>query len=223
MYTISTVISPLRALALFPSNAALSPLPPMVGTRGKPSARTSSTPVSSKRPANALNDEPTTRPIKKTMAALTPREAPPSTAKSNPKFKPRPISKKIIPKPLVDGHVPRGSSILIIQRPWIDLILDGYKTLEIRGKACTTKVGKRVYLALSGGGGIVLGSVDFVACHGPLSRAEWAARGDEHCVGGDALPYGASTHAWEFQRPKKFKEPVPYVTRQGCVVWAIKE
>ena len=102
-------------------------------------------------------------------------------AKSNPRFKPRPVKhREKIQVPLVDGKVPRGSSILIIQQPWIDLILNGYKTLEIRGKQCVNKVGQRIYLALSGGGGILLGSVEFIACHGPLSRAEWAARGEEH-------------------------------------------
>ncbi|KAL3906086.1 MAG: hypothetical protein SGPRY_010681, partial [Prymnesium sp.] len=58
------------------------------------------------------------------------------------------------------GVVPSGSSILIIQRPWIDLILNGQKTLEIRGKPCK-KQRERIYLALSGGGGIILGSVKF--------------------------------------------------------------
>ena len=68
--------------------------------------------------------------------------------------------------------MPKGSSILIIQQPWIDLILDGRKTLEIRGRPCK-KERERIYLALSGGGGIVTGSVDYVRCHGPLSNSEW--------------------------------------------------
>ena len=81
--------------------------------------------------------------------------------------------------------VPAGASILIIQQPWIGLILDGRKTLEIRGKFCY-KRGERIYLALSGGGGILLGSVEFVGCHGPLSRDEWAAKAQQHCVAGSA-------------------------------------
>ena len=95
---------------------------------------------------------------------------------ANSKFKPRPLGKNAqSATPQVDGHIPRGASILIIQRPWIDLILDGHKTLEIRGKHCN-KRNERIYLALSGGGGVVIGSATFVTCHGPLSRAEWAAR-----------------------------------------------
>ena len=139
------------------------------------------------------------------------------------KFKPRPITKKPAKTATVVGKVPRGASILIIQRPWIDLILDGYKTIEVRGGVCNKKKGERIYLALSGAGGLILGSAVFVACHGPFTSAEWEARGDQHCVAGEALPYGGRTHGWELQKPERFKEPVPYAVKAGCVVWALKD
>ena len=44
------------------------------------------------------------------------------------------------PTPVVQGEVPEGASILIIQQPWIGLILDGRKTLEIRGRICKKEV-----------------------------------------------------------------------------------
>ena len=119
--------------------------------------------------------------------------------------------------------VPRGASILIIREPWIGLILDGHKTLEIRGTKCNKSEGHHIYLALSGGGGVIVGAVTFVACHGPLSRSEYTARAEEHCVAGDALPYGASTYAWEVRSPVRFSSPVAYHHKQGVVVWAKKE
>ena len=131
------------------------------------------------------------------------------------KFKPRPIPKKDWLRPTVAGVVPRGVSILIIQQPWIDLILDGHKTLEIRGGMCKKPKGERIYLALSGAGGFLLGSVSFVQCHGPLSRSEWAARAEQHCVAGEALPYGGNTHAWEFAKPQRFSAPVAYAHKPG--------
>ena len=115
--------------------------------------------------------------------------------------------------------VPRGASILIIRNPWIDLILDGHKTFEIRGRRCNKPEGERIYLALSGGGGVVLGAATFVACHGPLSRAEYASRADGHCVAGDTLPYSA-TYAWEVRSPERFRSPVAYSHKPGAVVWA---
>ena len=123
---------------------------------------------------------------------------------------------------LVDGAVPRGASILIIQQPWIELILSGVKTLEIRGKICKKPGGERVYLALSGGGGIVLGSAEFVACHGPFSKAEWTSRRREHCVEAAKLPYG-TTFGWEVRKPQRFRAPVRYAHKPGVVVWAVME
>jgi hypothetical protein len=46
--------------------------------------------------------------------------------------------------------VPKGASILIIQEPWVSLILNGHKTFEIRGRNCKKSPGKRIYIALSG-------------------------------------------------------------------------
>jgi hypothetical protein len=115
--------------------------------------------------------------------------------------------------------LPCGSSILIVQNPWLSLLLDGIKSLEIRSRRCAKPAGERIYLALSGAGGYVFGSVKFVACHGPLGREEWAGRSAEHCAAGAALPY-PSTFAWEVSEPICFRRPVPYIHRHGTVVWA---
>ena len=122
--------------------------------------------------------------------------------------------------PAVVGAVPSGASILIIQHPWISLILDGKKTWEIRGKPCNKARGDKVYLALSGAGGAILGSATFVACHGPLTSSQYGDASQRHRVAGAALPYGASTYAWELKLPRRFKEPVRYHHKPGAVVWA---
>lgn len=121
---------------------------------------------------------------------------------------------------MVQGAVPPGASILIIQEPWIGLILAGRKTLEIRGTVCNKRVGERIYLALSGGGGIVVGSAEFAGCAGPLSSDEYASRATEHCVAGAKLPYGGHTYAWAMRKPVRFSEPVRYLHKSGVVVWA---
>ena len=118
--------------------------------------------------------------------------------------------------------MPTGASILLVRQPWLGLLLAGQKSLEIRGSRCN-KDGQRIYLALPGAGGLVLGSVEFTACTGPLTAAEYAARQSEHCVAAQAgapLPYGGSTYAWSVREPVRFAEPVPYTHRPGCVVWA---
>jgi len=118
---------------------------------------------------------------------------------------------------VVEGHVPDDATILVIQWPWIDLILDGIKSLEVRGKVCMREPGERIYLACSGLGGYLLGTVTFVKCHGPLTKAEWAATRMQHCVDGDDRPYGDSTYAYEFTKPERFSNPLQYTAKRGWV------
>jgi len=151
------------------------------------------------------------------------RPAAVAAKKPESKFKPRAIKKVNHNVPVVDGVVPKGASILIIQEPWVSLILDGHKSFEIRGRICNKPRGEKIYIALSGGGGIVVGAATFVACHGPLSKAEYAAAGERHCVAGEALPYGGSTYAWELTKPVRFRTPIPYNHKRGVVVWAKME
>lgn len=120
--------------------------------------------------------------------------------------------------PAVDGEVPHGASILIVQEPWISLILSGHKKYEIRGSTCKKR--GRVFLAVSGGGGKVVGSVEVVQTHGPLDVVSWKQMAEGHCVAGEKLPYGAKTHAWQLASPIRFRTPMPYTHKQGCVVWA---
>lgn len=148
-------------------------------------------------------------------AAETAARKPPS------KFKPVAVPAQPLPSvPVVEGVVPKGASILIIQDPWISLILDGHKTWEIRGQKCNKAPGETIYLALSGAGGVILGSATFAASHGPLSRDEYSSARARHRVAGESLPYGGSTYAWELKCPKRFRSPVMYSHKPGVVVWA---
>lgn len=178
----------------------------------------------SKRPRSDATQSSPSKPDVTTSApaATTKIDTLAATAKKpNPKFHPRPIDRSVDHRvPIVEGHVPRGASILIIQDPWLSLILDGHKTMEIRGTICKKPRGEKVFLALSGAGGLIIGAVSFVACHGPLTRAEYAAKAESHCVAGETLPYGGHTYAWQFKAPVRFREPVRYVHKPGVVVWA---
>ena len=71
-------------------------------------------------------------------------------------------------------------------------MLDGLKSLEIRGQRSNKHAGECVYLALSGAGLLVLGSIEFVACNGPLGPSEWEVRAAEYCMSGAALPYSTT-------------------------------
>lgn len=111
-----------------------------------------------------------------------------------------------------------GAPILVVQAPWIDMILDGEKTLEVRGTACRKPIGERIYLSRSGSGAI-MGSVVFLGST-PLSDDNtWSATRPEHRVQDVSPSYGGATHGWRLGAPERFAHHVPYRVRPGAIVW----
>lgn len=106
--------------------------------------------------------------------------------------------------------------ILIVRKPWIDLILDGEKTWEIRGN--DTKKRGRILLAESGTG-LVMGSAElYHTCI--LLKEDFEAYHRKHRIEAEfeELPY-KNPHIWWLRHPNRFEKPVPYVHPQGAVIW----
>lgn len=108
---------------------------------------------------------------------------------------------------------------LIIRDPWIDLILSGKKTWEIRGSK--TKVRGEIALIRSGSG-MVYGTCKLVNVIGPISLRQMRMQFERHRVplenlkGG--LPY-KNTYAWVMEDARRLKDPIPYKHPQGAVIW----
>ena len=115
--------------------------------------------------------------------------------------------------------IPLDAPILVVRPPWLELLLDGAKTLEIRGTRCAKPAGTRVYLSESCMG-TVAGYVTFAGCEGPFEDLDaFRARKAEHRVGGlEALPYKA-TYGWRFEGGRRLDTPVPYMIKKGSIVW----
>ncbi len=104
---------------------------------------------------------------------------------------------------------------LIIKSPWIDLILQGKKTWEIRGS--NTSIRGRIGLIQSGTG-MVYGTVELVdSKHLNLDEYQHSAAYHRIEVYHDA-PY-ERIHAWVLANPVRWAEPVPYVHPRGAVIW----
>jgi len=108
---------------------------------------------------------------------------------------------------------------LLIRSPFIDMILEGSKTWEMRG----SRTGKRGRVALiQSGTGTVIGVADLVGVVGPLSVSELAANaskaGFEKHEKVTGLPY-ERTFAWVLQNAGRLNEPVPYAHPYGAVIW----
>ena len=106
---------------------------------------------------------------------------------------------------------------LIIKSPWIDMVLEGTKMWEIRGT--NTKIRGPVALIKSGSGKIY-GEATIIDSK-ELTLEDYQTSSEFHCVESKdsvQLPY-KKTYAWVFEKPKIYKEPLPYKHPTGAVIW----
>ena len=107
---------------------------------------------------------------------------------------------------------------LIIRKPWLDRILAGSKTWEIRGSR--TKIRETIGL-IESRSGTVVGLCDLVDCRGPLTAAEFRQNARKAGMArADAILGGyANTYAWVLANARRLKTPVPYDHPSGAVIW----
>ena len=102
---------------------------------------------------------------------------------------------------------------LIIKKKWLDLILSGKKTLEIRG----SRIHKRGKIGLiESGSGEIKGTCELVDCIGPLSKNDFKKNQNKHQ---SKLSNYKTTYAWVLTKPKRFSKPKKYKHPQGAVMW----
>ena len=112
---------------------------------------------------------------------------------------------------------------LIVKKEWLDLLLSGRKTWEIRGMA-TTRRGW-VHFAQSKAGGQLVGRarlvdcIPLVAASGVLSEAAFKKDFCRHRVPSlKMVPY-TQPYAWVFEQAERFKQAFKYEHRRGAVIW----
>ena len=105
---------------------------------------------------------------------------------------------------------------LIIKQPWIDYILNGSKTWEIRSSK--THIRGTIGLIQSKSG-LILGTVEIIGCK-ELDLETYQNSVDKHCIrnGLDNPPY-KRTYAWILNNPIKYEQPKPYKHPRGAVIW----
>ena len=106
--------------------------------------------------------------------------------------------------------------LLVVKNPWLELILAGKKVWEIRD--ASTKVRGKIHLALSGGGGRIVGQ-----CHITNSLAiDKGVLGKhvvKHCVKDlGMIPY-PRPHAWVLSKARRYKTPFKYSHPRGAIQW----
>jgi hypothetical protein len=109
---------------------------------------------------------------------------------------------------------------LLIREPWVDLILDGRKTWELRGSR--TSIRGRIAL-IKAGFGMIVGTCELVDAVGPLTKAELLRNKALHAVPTELIVGSrryAETYAWVLRKPRRLATPIRYAHPPGAVIWA---
>ena len=104
---------------------------------------------------------------------------------------------------------------LVVKKPWIDYLLNGSKTWEVRGSA--TKRRGWIHLAESGSGKLIGGAKLIDCIHVP--RSEFLVHRDLHRVPALSLIKYKTIYAWVFRDARRYGETFNYVHAPGAVVW----
>lgn len=116
----------------------------------------------------------------------------------------------------IEKTIKRG---LIIRRPYIDMILSGKKTWEMR--STHTKVRGRIAL-IEAGYGMIVGEADLVDSlefDFKDSVTCWEHQSKHGLTFEDFPKLDKWSHAWVLENVIKYKRPIPYNHPQGAVIW----
>ena len=107
-----------------------------------------------------------------------------------------------------------GQRIMVLRQPWLDYILEGSKTMELRGRRY------RLGHAWLGMGGCIYGRVNVVGAVA-LTTEELRAREQEHRWPTDAdAPY-KTTWGLMLADVERLAEPLPYWRPQCAIGWNV--
>lgn len=108
---------------------------------------------------------------------------------------------------------------LVIQSQWLELILGGEKTWELRSTA--TSIRGQIAL-IKKGTGQVFGVANIISIRGPLSEQSLLQHEKQHCVPTDFWqPYEDFKwrYAWQLDGVEVLHTPVTYTHPNGAVIW----
>lgn len=106
---------------------------------------------------------------------------------------------------------------LIVKEKWLNMILDGYKSLEIRGG----RTHKRGLIGLiQSGTGEVKGIASLTDCR-ELNKKDFKRLQGFHQIKDrewEELPY-KKVYGWKLEERRRLKAPVKYIHPRGAVIW----
>ena len=108
---------------------------------------------------------------------------------------------------------------LIIKKKWLDLIVNGKKTIEIRGSD-TKKQGEKIYLLEGGTNKIAATAV--ISSTYPISCSDWSEERENHCVDisyAELKKRYKNPYAWVLSEIKPIEDILYYDYPKGAIIW----
>lgn len=108
---------------------------------------------------------------------------------------------------------------LIIDEPWISHILKGEKVWEMRSKP--TKIRGNIGL-IRKGSGLIVAVANLHDCGSALVMEEMIHNEDKHRIPVEKILNGSVSKwviPWKLKEIQELKRPIPYVHKQGAVIW----
>jgi hypothetical protein len=133
--------------------------------------------------------------------------------------------KPVVPEKIISAVEPRKQIYtlptkgLVIKNPYIDRILTGTKTWEMRPNATSLR---GPIALIKQGSGQVVGIANLVDVKGPLSKQDKLKAIDKHQISVDRLETGETDkwdNAWVLENAQLLKTPIHYQHPNGAVIW----
>lgn len=108
---------------------------------------------------------------------------------------------------------------LIIKNKWLDFIISGKKTIEIRGSN-TKKKGEKIYLLESGTNKIAATCV--IGTTYPITCSDWSEEREKHCIDisyADLKKRYKNPYAWVLKDIQPIEDTWYYKHPKGAVIW----
>lgn len=105
---------------------------------------------------------------------------------------------------------------LIIRQPWVELILNGTKTWEMRGSK--TNIRGRIGL-IEQGTGLIVGEVSIISSlRGVFGKEQRQDTMQFHCID-NASDINRWPYPWVLSNATRYETPIKYNHPMGAVIW----